>query len=175
MFSADYFSEVSSSSHKYFNIFVTTCAELPGIAIAALLIDRLGRKYSQSVMFVGCAVSTLSLLVSNSSLLRLVFSFGGRMFSLGAFSATYAYTPEVYPTTIRTTGLGTCASLAKVASIFTPFVANAMTSSIKIPIFAYGGACIVAAVAALFLPFETKGKPLEDSCYDHVDTKERLQ
>lgn len=43
----------------YFDVFITSCAEFPGLFISALLVDRLGRKKSQAAMFAACGIFTL--------------------------------------------------------------------------------------------------------------------
>ncbi len=53
-----------------------------------------------------------------------LFLFIGRAFISGAFQAAYVYTPEVYPTTTRALGLGSCSGMARVGALITPFVAQ---------------------------------------------------
>jgi hypothetical protein len=64
-------------------------------------------------------------------------------------------------------GLGTCSALARVGAIITPFVAQVL---VKVNPYAaisiYGSVALLAAIASLFLPVETKGKNLSQD--DHV-------
>lgn len=94
------------------------------------------------------------------------FLFGARCFISGAFQAAYVYTPEYYPTNSRAVGLGTCSALARVGAIITPFVAQVL---VKINPYAaisiYGSVALLAAVASLLLPVETKGKNLSQEDY----------
>ena len=63
---------------------------------------------------------------------------GGRMCVHGAYCTTWVYTPEVYPTNLRSTGLGVAAGISKGASIITPYVANLLIGML----FAAGRCCL---------------------------------
>jgi len=85
----------------------------------------------------------------------------------GAFQVVYIYTPEVYPTLLRSSGLGMGSSMARVGGMLTPFVAVVLSrqslTGIQAALSIYGGSSIVAAVCSFFLPIETMGRPLQDS------------
>jgi len=103
----------------------------------------------------------------------------GLMFTLralitGAFQVVYIYTPEVYPTLLRSSGLGMGSSMARVGGMLTPFVAVVLSrqslTGIQAALSIYGGSSIVAAVCSFFLPIETMGRPLLDALEeDQVD------
>lgn len=42
----------------------------------------------------------------------------------GLFQAAYVYTPEVYPTSLRSVGVGGCSALARLGAMATPYVAQ---------------------------------------------------
>lgn len=42
----------------------------------------------------------------------------------GVFQAAYVYTPEVYPTTLRSIGVGSCSAMARLGAMITPYVAQ---------------------------------------------------
>lgn len=42
----------------------------------------------------------------------------------GLFQAAYIYTPEVYPTALRSVGVGGCSTLARLGAMATPYVAQ---------------------------------------------------
>jgi MFS transporter, putative metabolite:H+ symporter len=42
-------------------------------------------------------------------------------FTLGAFAVLYTYTPETYPTTLRTTGMGSASGWARVGGFIAPY------------------------------------------------------
>lgn len=42
----------------------------------------------------------------------------------GVFQAAYVYTPEVYPTSLRAVGVGSCSAMARLGAMVTPYVAQ---------------------------------------------------
>lgn len=141
-----------------------TLAQVPGYYTGALLLDRAGRKPIAVVCLAlaGLGSVLLSLAVEPNSILlwSVVISF----FNLGAWSALYAYTPELYPTSVRGTGSGTAASIGRLAGVIAPTATPLL--------YAYGGLGAAFTVFALVhflgtitiavIGTETKGKALEE-------------
>lgn len=85
-------------------------------------------------------------------------------FMNGAFAGVYAYTPEVFPTAVRTTGTGSSSSFGRIGSVSAPILVGlvypafgffgvfAMTTAVLL-----AGACVV-----FFLGIETRNRSLED-------------
>ena len=101
-------------------VLIVTLAQVPGYYSAALLLDKVGRKKIAVfyLLFAGIGSGFLSLAMDTNSILfwSLVISF----FNLGAWSALYAYTPELYPTRIRGTASGAAASVGRLAGVIAP-------------------------------------------------------
>jgi len=76
----------------------------------------------------------------------------------------YAYTPEIFPTSVRTTGTGSSSSFGRIGSVSAPILVGivypafgffgvfAMTTAVLL-----AGACVV-----FFLGIETRNRSLED-------------
>jgi putative MFS transporter len=114
-------------------VLIMTLAQLPGYFSAAWLIERAGRKFVLITYLIGTAVSayffgsadSLALLITSGILLS--------FFNLGAWGALYAYTPELYQTSIRGTGAGMAASFGRIGGILGPlFVGYLVNSHIAI-------------------------------------------
>lgn len=79
----------------------------------------------------------------------------------GLFQAAYVYTPEVYPTSLRSVGVGGCSALARLGAMATPYVAQVLfQTSIWNAISVYGLFAVSACFACLLLPYETRGTDL---------------
>lgn len=93
-----------------------------------------------------------------------VIMFMVRGLSQGLFNFVYIYTAEVYPTTIRTLGIGLASAWARVGAMLTPFVAQVLLDkSLTAAVWVYGSLGLLASVCAILLPIETKGRVLPQS------------
>lgn len=158
----------SLTKSDYVDLTWTTFAEFPGLFITVIVIEKLGRKYTMCLEFLVFAVFVL---LSNMCTIRPVltfFLFVARALISGAFQAAYVYTPEVYPTSMRAVGLGACSGMARIGAIVTPFVAQVLLkTSAYLAISTYGVMSLIAAVAAICLPIETKGRDMKDHSHEH--------
>ncbi|XP_050728587.1 synaptic vesicle 2-related protein-like [Eriocheir sinensis] len=150
------------SSQDYLDLLWTTLAEFPGIFFTILVIERLGRKTTIALEFVVFVVSIIFLFICTSSRGWLTFIlFVARGIISGVFQAAYVYTPEVYPTSLRAVGVGTCSGMARFGAMLTPVVAQVLTrTSIHLATATYGIVAILAIAAALMLPIETRGRAM---------------
>ncbi|KAK1366121.1 hypothetical protein POM88_041682 [Heracleum sosnowskyi] len=98
-------------------------SELPGIILLALIVDRIGRKLSMVSMFVlGCGL-LMPLVVHQNGILTTGLLFGARLFIIGTFTIAYIYAPEIYPTSVRATGVGIASSVGRIGGMISPLVA----------------------------------------------------
>ncbi|XP_078679986.1 synaptic vesicle 2-related protein-like isoform X3 [Branchiostoma floridae x Branchiostoma belcheri] len=152
------------NTKDYTDLLWTTVAEFPGLLVTMLIIEWLGRKRTMALQFVMFAFFTFLLLTCGGRTWLTIFIFIARAFISGAFQASYVYTPEIYPTTTRALGLGTCSGVARLGALITPFVAQVMLkSSIYVTVSVYGTICLLAAVASMLLPIETKGRSMQET------------
>jgi MFS transporter, putative metabolite:H+ symporter len=126
-----------------------TLAQLPGYAVAAVLIETWGRRPTLSLFLAGSAAAALLFGWADSATAILATGMLLSFFNLGAWGALYAVTPEVYPTTLRATGAGWAAGFGRIASILAPFAVP--------PLMAYGGMSAVFAVLAAFFAVAIAG------------------
>ncbi|KAJ8949004.1 hypothetical protein NQ314_008305 [Rhamnusium bicolor] len=155
----------------YMDLLWTTLAEFPGIFITIFVIERFGRKKTMAVQFVAYAVCCCFLVVCTENFSKVetytrrafltIMLFFARGIIAGVFQAAYVYTPEVYPTSLRAVGVGSCSAMARLGAMVTPYVAQVLLkSSISFSTTIYGVAAILAAIGCLLLPIETRGQEL---------------
>jgi len=165
---------VKASNTDYKDIFITTGAELPGILITAAIIDRLGRKKTQALDFVVAGFFCFILFACSGRTMETIFLFCIRASITGAWQVCYVYTPEVYPTSVRSTAMGVCSSLARIGAMLTPYVAQVVVrSSVYLALSFYGIVSLFAAVASMMLPIETTGRQMPSTIKDTLDSKPR--
>ncbi|WP_048055048.1 MFS transporter [Thermococcus onnurineus] len=150
-------------SFQYF--IITAIAQLPGYWSAAYLIERIGRKKTLSsylflsgiagVAFYLAASSANEAMILSSAIL---FSF----FNLGAWGAIYAYTPELYPTSVRGTGTGWAGAMARIGGGIAPILAGRImeVSGAALAVLVIAVVSIIGALDVLILGEETMGKEL---------------
>jgi len=89
-------------------------------------------------------------------------------FSLGAWGAVYAYTPEMYPTRARGSGAGWAAAVGRIGAVAAPYIVGVIYQSYgKVAGYAtvFGiltGVFVVVAIAVFILGVETKGRTLDE-------------
>jgi MFS transporter, PHS family, inorganic phosphate transporter len=142
---------------------------VPGYAVAALAMDRLGRKTIQCLGF-GMMAGTFGLLAVIPHVEKLtitfllIYGFSYFFSEFGPNATTFVYPSEIFPVQVRTTGHGIAASMGKIGGfvgVFTfPFLMHwrGLTA-------AEGVAAIVSClglIVTIFLLPETKGKSLEE-------------
>src|SRR5207253_4581702 len=92
--------------------FLSTLAQVPGYFSAAWLVERWGRKPTLTTYLAASAAFTYLWAIASSNGLVLASAALMSFFSLGGFAVLYTYTPETYPTTLRTTGMGSASGWA---------------------------------------------------------------
>ncbi|KAL3287918.1 hypothetical protein HHI36_002374 [Cryptolaemus montrouzieri] len=159
----------------YMDLLWTTLAEFPGIFITIFIIERFGRKKTMAAQFVAYAICCSILMICTTSRAFLtVMLFFARGIIAGVFQAAYVYTPEVYPTSLRAVGVGSCSAMARLGAMITPYVAQVLLkSSMSLAITIYTVSALLAALACLVLPIETVGKELTETVSPHVTNKAR--
>ncbi|XP_045173106.2 putative transporter SVOPL isoform X2 [Mercenaria mercenaria] len=145
----------------YTSMIVSTLGEFIALPLNIFLIDLVGRRWTGAVNLFGCGLFFILLQLPVPQTVLTVFIFMVRGFSSGMFNFVYIYTSEVYPTTIRTLGIGTASSWARVGAMITPFLAQVLLdASLTAAVWVYGGIGITCAICAICLPIETKGREL---------------
>ncbi|MHB1063663.1 MAG: MFS transporter [Georgenia sp.] len=141
---------------------IITSAQLPGYAVAAYLIEKWGRRPTLSTFLVGAAGAAGLFAIASTPAGVIVAGCLLSFFSLGAWGALYAVTPEMYPTAIRGTGAGWAAGVGRIASILAPLAVPVLNRAgdIWLVFVVFAVAFVIAAAAALMLK-EQKGRALE--------------
>ncbi|CAG0915694.1 unnamed protein product [Notodromas monacha] len=156
--------QCKSLNHSdYIDLLWTTLAEFPGIFFTIMIIEKVGRKQTMAIELVVFAFTLSMLFVcypGRTFLTALLFTARGAV--SGVFQAAYVYTPEVYPTSLRAVGVGTCSGAARFGAMVTPFVAQVLLrTSLALATGTYAVLALLAAVACILLPIETHGRKLD--------------
>lgn len=154
---------------KGFEFTLIMCiAQLPGYYSSAYLIEKIGRKAVLVIYLAGTAIAAY--LFGHGESVNFILFAGCLLyfFSLGAWGAVYAYTPEVYPTRVRGSGVGWAAAVGRIGAISAPYIVG-MIYQAKGKLAGFNEVflvltivfAIVAAVVAA-AGVETKGRTLDE-------------
>ncbi|HEY8574858.1 MAG TPA: MFS transporter [Devosia sp.] len=136
---------------------VVALAQIPGYALAAWGVEAVGRKPTLiGFLLLSAAGCALFLVASDGYLIGaaiLTMSFA----LLGTWGALYAFTPELYPTASRATGMGAAGAMARLGGLLAPsLLAVVFVQDFNLAIGLFAGLLVLAAVAALFVNAETR-------------------
>ncbi|WP_028921706.1 MFS transporter [Pseudonocardia acaciae] len=104
-----------------YSIFVYVM-QLPGVFGLSYLADRMERKTALLIFGAGAILGAGWLALAGGPVSILVASGVLSMFMKGVFALLYIYTPEVYPSAIRASGMGAASAVGRVGSIAAPLV-----------------------------------------------------
>jgi len=134
--------------------------------LCGYLLDRIGRKVTTSIFYLGGALSMFALFRSTSHDAMLFFMVASVFAFQGARTASATYSAELFPTEIRATSYSwTVQVFGQLASLLTPVTIGALSKSLGGLTGAVSAVCvgpiIGAAVIMLWAP-ETRGLKLEE-------------
>ena len=149
----------------YRDIFVSSTAELPGLVLAALSVDLIGRRNSLSSSMALNVVPLLALLgyATFPIWLETLALFLSRAASMWAFTVLYIYAPETVNTSVRATAMGMGNAVARLGGMLCPLFAVEMVESGRMTgaIAFFAALACITSIVAFFLPIETAGKRLD--------------
>jgi putative MFS transporter len=156
----------------YLYFVLIALVQIPGYFSAAYLVETVGRKATLGSYLLLSGVFTFVFAASmpGVDLFGLGFSgfwpfLGGLLaasfFTLGAWGAIYAYTPELFPTEARATGNGFAGGVGKVAAVVGPILAGALVETgYLVALVPLAVAFAVGGLVVLAFGRETMGRPL---------------
>ena len=87
--------------------------EIPAYFILVALMDKTGRKPLLVFSLLLTSISCFGAALTHIEALKTTFALLGKLFSASCFSLVYIVTAELYPTSVRTTAIGTCSLMAR--------------------------------------------------------------
>lgn len=143
-------------------LIVLALVQLPGFALSAYGVERWGRKPTLVGFLLLSAAGCMCYSLGSSTPLvvgsTLLMSFA----LLGTWGALYAFTPEVYPTQLRASGMGMAGAVARFGGLFAPsIVAPVMATHFTLALAMLATFLALGAVAIRFVDVESRNRALE--------------
>jgi putative MFS transporter len=137
-------------------------AQLPGYALAAYGVERWGRRPTLIGFLVLSAIGCLVYGLGQSTVLIAAATLAMSFALLGTWGALYAFTPEIFPTGLRATGMGSAGAMARLGGLMAPSaLAPVMATSFNLALMVFAAALGLAAVAVGMMDVETRNLPLQ--------------
>jgi putative MFS transporter len=146
-------------------VLIISFSQIPGSILAALTVDKVGRRLSLIGFFSLFALCSLMFGFASSSFTILFWGFLVGACNGATWSNAYPYTTELYPTKIRGTATGWATGFGRVGGILAPFLIGLLI------LMGWGNSrifmlmtfvCLLSVAVILIIKEETKGKTLEE-------------
>ena len=136
-----------------------------GAIVIGTLMDRIGRKSALGVsyIFAGITVWAFGLLTANPTALYMVGALTG-FFVIGNQGAQHAVTGEIYPTHVRSTGVGWALTMGRFGAVCGPLVGGLLQSmgfSFSQYFAIFSIPCFLCAIFVFLYRINVKGEALE--------------
>ncbi|MNG54812.1 putative niacin/nicotinamide transporter NaiP [compost metagenome] len=135
-------------------------AQLPGYFSAAYFNQRFGQQKTVIGYMCLSALSAVLLAISHDTWTIVLFGISLSFFMNGTFGGIYAYTPGLFPTNLRATGMGASSSFGRLGAIAAPIMVG-----IVFPVMGFAGVfgittavLIIGAIAVLIPGISKKWK-----------------
>lgn len=166
--------KIAGSVHL--NFFLNGLMEIPAYIICMIVLKTVGRKLPYCVMLgIGGLALLCTIAIPKDYFYNnwpiVVLAMIGKLCITGTFAVMYVWSSEIYPTVVRSVGVGSSSVWARLGGIVAPYVGDlgAIVGS-TFPIAVYGITSLVAASLALLLP-ETKTRKMPDTIEEGENVK----
>ena len=143
-------------------LLILALAQVPGYALAAWGVETWGRRPTLMAFLLasaaGCFLFTVATSAPIIATALMLMSFA----LLGTWGALYAFTPELYPTALRGTGMGTASAIARLGGILAPSLLGAIiVKGFGLAIGTFALLLVLAAIAlAVLVRTETRDQAI---------------
>ncbi|KAG1714407.1 Organic cation transporter protein [Nymphon striatum] len=150
--------------NPFIDFLISASVEIPAYIIGAFMTKYIGRRLSVMGMMVvaGLACASTIIIPKDMLTLQILFPMIGKLCISASFTMLYIYSTELFPTVVRSIGLGSCSMIGRVGSILAPYVRQlGRDTHFYVPPAIYGSLSVASGLLILFLP-ETKGEIIPD-------------
>jgi OCT family organic cation transporter-like MFS transporter 4/5 len=160
------------SGNQFVNFFLLAIIEVPSGYFGGVLADKMGRRWTQVLFFLLCAVTCiLSAIGSVHEHLKVlvIISIVIAKFAVTlTFLVVYMQGTEIFPTQLRTTGSGFASTMACATSIVAPYMIYLGKLNVSAPYLFLAAMAFVGLISSAFLP-ETLDQKLPETIEEAVE------
>lgn len=153
--------------NPYLNFVISGAVELPGLALATILLDRVGRRIPLSA-FLGLGglflVATI-FVPKDMAWLLITLAMSGKLCITASYAIIYTLSAEVFPTVVRNVGMGSSSMVARIGGALAPYINMLDDVWGPLPLVIFGLLAGMASLLTLLLP-ETRFRQLPETLED---------
>ena len=112
----------------YITFLLSGLVELPSSLLCVFGLKFIGRKKLYGIFMMFIFFSTLAVIPSKTSALKVTFALIGKFAISSSWCVVAIHGPEVYPTVVRHIGIGSNSVVGRVGSISAPFMKNLVSN-----------------------------------------------
>ncbi|CDQ89542.1 solute carrier family 22 member 5 [Oncorhynchus mykiss] len=152
------------SGDPYLNCFLSALTEVPAYVVSTVLLRNCQRRplLSSFLLIGGGMLFMIQLIPENLQGVAIAVEMVGKFAFTMSFTVVYIYTAEIYPTVVRSAGVGVCSSAARIGTIAAPYVIYLGSINKYLPYIIMGSLTVTSSAVNLFLP-ETFRKELPET------------
>ncbi|CAB1316753.1 unnamed protein product [Coregonus sp. 'balchen'] len=138
--------------------------EVPAYVVSTVLLRNCPRRplLSAFLLIGGGMLFLIQLIPENLQGVAIAVEMVGKFGFTMSFTVVYIYTAEIYPTVVRSAGVGMCSSAARIGTIAAPYVIYLGSINKYLPYIIMGSMTVASSALNLFLP-ETFRKELPET------------
>ena len=159
--------------NPYINMFINVCAEVPGLFLVILMVDtrRFGRLRTWYMFSFGTVCSLIFLTFFQTDVEVSVFAVITYFFMVPIYSLLQTYTPEVYPTWLRSTAMVWINFMISIPGMMASFISAKLVSDSRRWLYPLIWAIVFAVqfLIVLTLRKETSQKALEEDNIEEMN------
>ncbi|XP_065065328.1 solute carrier family 22 member 15-like [Rhopilema esculentum] len=166
------------SGAMYQDFILTSLVEFPAIVFAIYFCNAFGRKKTVIISLATASIACLLIPAiptdqgKGLSILRILVGMIGKCGVATSFDSLYTWAVEIYPTVIRSQGLGLLQIASRIGSAGAPWIASGLRPvHASLPFIVMGGSSLIAVAMLFYLP-ETKGVNIAETLGDKDGGKE---
>ncbi|GFY77470.1 organic cation transporter protein [Trichonephila inaurata madagascariensis] len=152
------------SGNVYGNFAILAAVEIPAVLLATWALYYCGRRYvlCSVMVFGGLACGGTVFVPQALAWVSVMLAVLGKSAIAASFAIIYIYSAEIYPTVLRSTGIGFSSMFARLGGMIAPIINELRKVYKPLPMIIFALASIMAGALALALP-ETHNRQLPEN------------
>jgi MFS family permease len=159
----------------YMGTALSGAVEFPAYALSIFLLAYMGRTTTISAFMIIGGVSMLSIPICAPFLpfISTSLSLLGKLCISSSFAMIYIHSNEIFPTTIRNSGMGLVSVAARIGGIMAPYVSRLGNVFPNLHFILFGLLALTSGLCTIMLP-DTKDQPLPETLNDLMSRRYRI-